>query len=99
MISNQLTMAEILALPPAFKLEVAGRAFGYGRTKSHELQRAGDFPCKVQRKGRGPGAYIVTKAALFEGLGIPLEFLFATDAELVTRRLAERSSEPHAGAA
>lgn len=76
MIKNQLSMAELLALPPTFKLEVAGRAFGHGRTKSHELQRAGEFPCKVLRQR---GSYLVTKAALFEGLGIPSEFLFATD--------------------
>jgi hypothetical protein len=78
----KMSMAELLALDATFDLETAGRAWGYGRTKSHELVRAGEFPCKVQRLGR---RYVITKAALFEGLGIPLEFLFATDPAEVAR--------------
>jgi hypothetical protein len=92
-IKDQLTMAELLALPPTFKLEVAGRAWGYGRTKSHEMQRANEFPCKVERQR---GSYVVTKAALFDSLGIPAEFLFATDPEFVTQQLAQRAASPGA---
>lgn len=62
-----MTMDELLALPPAFNLETAGRAFDMGRTKSHQLARSGQFPCKVLRVGH---TYRVTRAALFEALGI-----------------------------
>jgi hypothetical protein len=75
--ARQMTMDELLALPATFGLEVAGRAWGYGRTKSHELARADEFPCKVMRKGK---RYVVRKADLFTALGIPLEYLFGAAA-------------------
>ena len=66
----QMSTAELLELPVAFDLETAGRAFGLGRTKSHELARADDFPCPVRRLGV---RYRVTKADLFRALGLDAE--------------------------
>lgn len=65
-----MSTEELLALPVSFDLETAGRAFGLGRTKSHELARAGEFPCPVRRLGR---RYRVTKADLFRELGLNLD--------------------------
>ena len=62
-----LTVDEVLALPVAVDLVTAGRAWGFGRTKAHELARAGAFPCPVLRIGN---AYRVTRADLLRSLGI-----------------------------
>jgi hypothetical protein len=43
--------AEVLAWPASVDLVTAGRAFGLGRTKAHELARAGQFPVRVLRIG------------------------------------------------
>lgn len=59
---------EMLALPLAVPLPVAGRAWGMGRTKSYELARAGKFPCEVQQQGC---RFIVPKPALLAAFGIP----------------------------
>ncbi len=64
-----MTLDELLALPVAVDLVTAGRAWGLGRTKAHELARAGAFPCPVQRLGN---AYRVTRADLLRSLGIAL---------------------------
>ena len=69
MTKKQMTEEELYALPVSFDLETAGRAWGYGRTKSHQLARSGDFPCAVLRYGK---RYVVTKLAVFEALGLPL---------------------------
>ena len=61
-----LTLAELLALPAAFDLETAGRAWGFGRTKSHQLARQERFPCPVLRLGR---TYRVTRTDLLRSLG------------------------------
>lgn len=63
----QLTMEELLALPPSVDIITAGRAFGIGRTKAHELARADGFPCRVLRLGT---RYRVPRSAIFEALGI-----------------------------
>src|SRR5260370_18865603 len=63
----RMSVAELLALPPAVDLPTAGRAWGLGRTKSHELARAGEFPCPVLRLGH---AYRVTRSDLLRSLGI-----------------------------
>lgn len=68
--SIEMSSGELAGLPVAFDLETAGRAFGLGRTKSHELARAGDFPCPVRRLGV---RYRVTKADLFRALGLDAE--------------------------
>jgi hypothetical protein len=62
-----MTIEELLALPVSVDLETAGRAFGFGRTKSHELARTGEFPCEVKRFGN---RYRVLRADLLPALGI-----------------------------
>ncbi len=66
----RMSMEELYALPASFDLETAGRAFGLGRTKSHEMARAEEFPCPVLRLGK---VYRVTKADLFQALKLKLE--------------------------
>jgi hypothetical protein len=60
-------MEELLALPVSFDLVTAGRAYNMGRTKAHELARAGTFPCPVLKIGH---SYRVTRADLLRSLGI-----------------------------
>jgi hypothetical protein len=62
-----MTMDELLGLPVTFGIEVAGRAWDMGRTKSYDLARRGAFPCPVLRVGK---SYRVTRADLFRALGI-----------------------------
>lgn len=64
---HEMSTAELLALPVSVDLVTAGRAFGLGRTISHELARRGEFPCKVLRVGE---RYRVPRSALFEALGV-----------------------------
>lgn len=61
-----LSAAELRSLPVAVDLVTAGRGFGIGRTKSHELARAGAFPVPVLRLGN---SYRVTRADLLRVLG------------------------------
>jgi len=61
-----LSVEELRSLPAAVDLETGGRAFGIGRTKAHELARAGDFPVPVMRLG---ATYRVTRADLLRALG------------------------------
>ena len=63
---GSLSPAELRNLPSVIDLVTAGRAFGLGRTKSHELARAGQFPVPVLRLGN---SYRVTRAALPRALG------------------------------
>lgn len=56
-----MSVEELQALPVTVDLATAGRAFGMGRTKSHELARAGEFPVEVLRLGR---SYRVKRADL-----------------------------------
>jgi hypothetical protein len=65
---HEMTPDELAALPVSVDLETAGRAFGIGRTKSHELARAGEFPCRVLRVGL---KYRVPRSEIFRALGIP----------------------------
>jgi hypothetical protein len=62
-----MTVEELQALPVSFDLVTAGRAFRIGRTKAHQLARAGEFPCKVLRVGQ---SYRVTRTDLLRALGI-----------------------------
>jgi hypothetical protein len=64
---QSLTIEELLALPATVDLPTAGRAFGIGRTKAHELARMGTFPCQVLRVGN---SYRVGRAAILRSLGI-----------------------------
>lgn len=60
---------ELRALPVSVPLVEAGRALCMGRTKSHELARRDQFPCRVLRLG---GAYVVPKPELLRVLGFPI---------------------------
>ncbi|WP_262015643.1 helix-turn-helix domain-containing protein [Micromonospora sp. Mcm103] len=62
-----MTQPELEALPVAFDLVVAARAFGMGRTKAYDLAKRGDFPCRVLKIGN---SYRVTRADLLRALGI-----------------------------
>lgn len=62
-----MTTAELRRLPASIDLETAGRALGVGRTKAHELVRAGEFPARVLRLGR---AYRVVTADVLALLGV-----------------------------
>lgn len=66
---HQMTPAELLALPVSVDLVTAGRAFGLGRTKAHELAKADEFPCRVLRVGP---KYRVPRSEIFRALGIEL---------------------------
>jgi hypothetical protein len=61
-----LSVKELMELPSAFDVVTAGRAFGIGRTKTHQLVRSGEFPVPVLRLG---SSYRVTRAALLRVLG------------------------------
>jgi hypothetical protein len=63
----QMQKDELLALPVSVDLTTAGRAFGLGRTRSYELARAGQFPCRVIPVGR---KFRVPRSALLEALGV-----------------------------
>jgi hypothetical protein len=67
-VAQALTTEELLALPAIVDLPTAGRAFGIGRTKAHELARNGEFPCPVLRVGH---TYRVGRAAILRCLDIP----------------------------
>lgn len=62
-----MTPDELASLPVTVSLVTAARAFGLGRTKAHELARAGEFPCRVLRVGE---RYRVPRVAILEALGI-----------------------------
>lgn len=66
--ATALTRNELLALPAAVPLwPTAARAVNIGRTKAHELARAGQFPVPVLRLG---SSYRVRTADLLAFLGI-----------------------------
>lgn len=62
-----MSVDELRALPVAVDLPTAGRAWGIGRNKIHELARAGQAPFPVLRLGN---SYRVTRADLLRSLGI-----------------------------
>jgi hypothetical protein len=64
---SAMTLDELLNLPVSTDLVTAGRAFGIGRTTSHELARRGEFPCRVLRCGN---SYRVPRADLLRALGV-----------------------------
>jgi hypothetical protein len=64
---RQMSPSEILALPVSVDLATAGRAFGLGRTKSFELAKAGEFPCRVIRCGN---RYRVPRTGILAALDI-----------------------------
>lgn len=68
--SGPMTRAQLLALPATVDLVTAGRAVGIGKTKAHEMARAGTFPVRVLRLGK---AYRVPTAELLALLGVEPE--------------------------
>src|SRR5256885_16708528 len=63
-----MTRPELLGLPAAVPLwPTAARALGIGRTKAHQLARAGQFPVPLLRLG---AAYRVRTTDLWVLLGI-----------------------------
>lgn len=65
-----MSLEELQSLPVSVDLVTAARAFGLGRTKAHELARAGEFPCRVIVCG---SRYRVPRSAILRALGIDLE--------------------------
>jgi hypothetical protein len=63
---KQMSVAELESLPVVVDLETAGRCFGIGRTRAHELVRAGEFPVPVLVVGR---KYRVTRQAILAAVG------------------------------
>jgi hypothetical protein len=63
----RMTQAQLAELPVSFDLTTAGRAWGFGRTKSYELVRQEEFPCPVRRIGN---SYRITRADLLRSLGL-----------------------------
>lgn len=68
-----MTKEELFALPVSVDLETAGHAFGYGRSRSFELARAAEFPCRVipvgKRANGTPVKYLVPRSAILAALG------------------------------
>lgn len=64
---STMTEEELLNLPVSVDLVTAGRAFSIGRTKAHDLARAGEFPCRVLRLGR---EYRVPRIEILRALGM-----------------------------
>ncbi len=62
-----LSIQEVLKLPATIDVVTAGRALGIGRSRSYELARIGEFPCRVVAVGR---TYRVPTAGLLRLLGI-----------------------------
>lgn len=61
-----ISITELRGLPVVVDEVTAGRAFGLGRTKTHEMVRAGTFPVPVLRLGR---TYRVRRADLLKAVG------------------------------
>jgi len=66
--SRVWTEADIRALGATTDLVTAAAILGVGRTKAHELTRAGQFPVPVLRFGR---RYLVPTAPILQLLGYP----------------------------
>lgn len=64
---SSLSIQELLKLPATIDVVTAGRALGIGRSRSYELARLGEFPCRVLAVGR---TYRVPTAGLLRLLGI-----------------------------
>lgn len=78
---HKMTADELAALPISVDIETAGRAFGIGRTRAHELARAGDFPCQVLRVGL---KYRVSRSEICRALGIEPSHLTSGPSNVLT---------------
>ena len=65
--TETLTKAELLTLPPVVDLSTAASALGLGRSAAYELVRAGKWPTPILRLGR---AIRVPTAPLLVLLGV-----------------------------
>ncbi|MGD9530024.1 DNA-binding protein [Pseudonocardia sp.] len=65
--TGAMTRAQLLALPASIDLVTAGMAIGIGRSKAHEMARAGTWPTRLLRLGK---AYRVPTADVLTLLGI-----------------------------
>lgn len=65
--SAPMTMAELVALPPAVSVTTAARALGIGKDKAYELIKAELFPARVITLG---ATCRVATASLWEVLGV-----------------------------
>jgi hypothetical protein len=63
-----MSLTELGELPAVIDLVTAGKALGLGRTKTYELARAGEFPCRILRVGK---TYLVPTPELLTLLGYP----------------------------
>lgn len=63
---DDMTHAELLALPTTVSIETGNRALGLGRTLGYTLARRGQYPCRVIKAGR---SYRVVTADLRRVLG------------------------------
>src|SRR5204862_7676193 len=68
-IRNEMTLAELLALPLMVDVSTAARALGLSRSTGYDLARRGEFPCRVLHVG---SSYRVPTAELLRVLGIDL---------------------------
>ena len=71
-IRNEMTLAELLALPLMVDVSTAARALGISRSTGYDLARRGAFPCRVLHVG---SSYRVPTAELLRVLGIDLSEL------------------------
>jgi predicted DNA-binding transcriptional regulator AlpA len=71
-IRNEMTLAELLALPLMVDVSTAARALGLSRSTGYDLARRGKFPCRVLHVG---SSYSVPTAELLRVLGIDLSEL------------------------
>lgn len=62
-----LSVADVQQLPAVVDLVTAGRTLGLGRTKTYQLARTGQFPCRVIRVGK---TYLVPTAEILALLGL-----------------------------
>lgn len=65
--NDAFTVENLRYLPPTIDVVTAGKALGLGRTKSYELAKSGEFPCRVLALGR---TYRVPTAELLRLLGV-----------------------------
>lgn len=69
---NEMTLAEVLALPLMVDVTTAARALGLSRSTGYQLAKRGEFPCRVLHVG---SSYRVPTAELLRILGIDLSEL------------------------
>jgi predicted DNA-binding transcriptional regulator AlpA len=64
---RDLTVRDLMDLPPTVDVELASRALGISRSHGYNLARAGEYPVRVVRAGR---SFRVVTAELQRTLGV-----------------------------